>query len=901
MKSLKVKLVSIVSAFILALSLLIVGVWAVGQSQTITMEGSVNFNVADKSLYVKDVRMQEDNNSTPYSLIEQDKFMPGYINGNFNMDLGEFTNDYGTFALYFDIINTMDESTGETFEYTVDSPTQPSNGTATITILDNNGDIIERIPQGTVKPSQITDSTQVSATIKLTVSSTSSSQVDLSEITITINQFVPEVYDYFTFEINEDKQTVTLTDYTSLSDSTDVVIPSTVSQNVEGQWIEGNAFTVTAIAGGGVFYNSGITSVELPSTLTSIGGSAFYNCNGLTSITFPSGLTSIGDYAFSYCSGLTTVDLSNCTSLKSIGGSAFSYCSGLTAVDLSNCTSLTRIGDFAFDSCSSLASITLPSSLTSIGLGALNRCGGLESITVEEGNSVYHSEGNCMIETDTNTLVFGCNNSTIPSYITSIGDGAFLGCSGLTSITLPSRLTGIGESAFNSCSGLTSITLPEGLTRIEASAFYNCYALAEVYNYSSLTLTIGSDDKGNVAQYAKEVYNLSDGEEKPAPRIQTIDNMQYYVYEDDFIALVPTSRDISSINLDSKTTEINQGAFYDFDGLTTVDLSNYTSLTSIGSYAFYGCSGLTSITLPEGLTSIGDYAFQDCSGLTTVNLNNCISLTSIGYGAFLDCSGLTSITLPEGLTSIEGSAFYGCSSLTSITLPEGLTSIGDFAFQDCSGLTSITLPEGLKSIGDWAFYDCSGLTTVDLSNCTNLTSIGDYAFQECSGLTGITLPSSLKSIGNSAFKYCSGLTSITLPEGLTSIGGSAFYGCSSLTGITLPSSLKSIGNSAFYYCSGLTSITLPEGITSIGNSAFYGCSGLTSITLPSSLTSIGYRAFRSCNSLDSVAFANTATTGWYVTEDETATSGEDISVSDSITNATYLKNTYVNYYWKRNV
>ena len=876
MKSLKVKLFSTISVFVIALSMLIVGVWAVGQSQTITMEGSVNFNVADKSLYVKDVRMQEDNNSTPYSLIEQDKFMPGYINGNFNMDLGEFTNDYGTFALYFDIINTMDESTGETFEYTVDSPTQPSNGTATITILDINGDAIDRIPQGTVKPSQISDSTQVSATIKLTIASTSSSQVDLSEITITINQFVPEVYDYFTFSDNGDG-TVTLTDFNArLSDSTDVVIPSTVSQNVEGQWIEGNAFTVTAIADS-VFRSSSITSVEFPSTLQSIGYGAFSGCRMLTG-----------------------------------------------ELNLGECTSLTSIGDFAFDSCSSLASITLPSSLTSIGLGALNRCGGLESITVEEGNSVYHSEGNCMIETDTNTLVFGCNNSTIPSYITSIGDGAFLGCSGLTSITLPSRLTGIGESAFNSCSGLTSITLPEGLTRIEASAFYNCYALAEVYNYSSLTLNIGSDDKGNVAQYAKVVYNLSDGEEKPAPRIQTINNMQYYVYEDDFIALVPTSRDISSINLDSKTTEINQGAFYDFDRLTTVDLSNYTNLTSIGDYAFYGCSGLTSITLPSGLTSIGGSAFQDCSGLTTVNLSNCISLTSIGYGAFLDCSGLTtvdlsnctsltsigygaflgcsgltSITLPSGLTSIEGSAFQDCSGLTSITLPEGLTSIGDFAFQECSGLTGITLPSSLKSIGNSAFKYCSGLTSITLPE--GLTSIGDFAFQECSGLTGITLPSSLKSIGNSAFYYCSGLTSITLPEGITSIGNSAFYGCSSLTSITLPSSLKSIGNSAFKYCSGLTSITLPEGIASIGNSAFYGCSSLTSITLPSSLTSIGTRAFAGCNSLDTVAFANTATTGWYVTEDETATSGEDISVSDSITNATYLKNTYVNYYWKRNV
>ena len=276
MKSLKVKLASIVSAFILALSLLIVGVWAVGQSQTITMEGSVNFDVADKSLYVKDVRMQEDNNSTPYSLKDQDKFMPGYINGNFNMNLGEFINDYGTFALYFDIINTMNESTSETFAYTVDPPTQPSNGTATITILDINGDAIDKIPQGTVKPSQISDSTQASATIKLVVSSPSATQVDLSEVTITINQYVPEVYDYFTFEINEDNQTVTLATY-SLSSSTDVVIPATVSRNDEGQWIEGNTYTVTAIVSGsspldGVFYNSGITSVELPSTLESIGG-----------------------------------------------------------------------------------------------------------------------------------------------------------------------------------------------------------------------------------------------------------------------------------------------------------------------------------------------------------------------------------------------------------------------------------------------------------------------------------------------------------------------------------------------------------------------------------------------------------------------------------------------------
>ena len=382
MKSLKVKLVSIVSAFILALSLLIVGVWAVGQSQTITMEGSVNFNVADKSLYVKDVRMQEDNNSTPYSLIDQDKFMPGYINGNFNMNLGDFTNDYGTFALYFDIINTMDESTGETFAYTVDPPTQPSNGTATITILDNNGDTIDRIPQGTVKPSQISDSTQASATIKLTIASTSSSQVDLSEIIITINQVPPEVYTIFDFEVDEQTKTATLISFNeSLAEGkTDIVIPASISKNAEEQWMEGNTYTVE-----------------------SIGEFAFQGCTSLTRINFPSSLESIGESAFYGCYGLTSIDLSGCKNLISIGNSAFSTCSALTGdLDLSECINLISIGDGAFGMCG-LTSITFPSSLISIGDSAFNFCSGLTSIT-------------------------------LPSSLTSIGRGAFQNCLKLSSI-----------------------------------------------------------------------------------------------------------------------------------------------------------------------------------------------------------------------------------------------------------------------------------------------------------------------------------------------------------------------------------------------------------------------------------------------------------------------------------
>ncbi|MEE1316263.1 MAG: leucine-rich repeat domain-containing protein [Prevotella sp.] len=118
----------------------------------------------------------------------------------------------------------------------------------------------------------------------------------------------------------------------------------------------------------------------------------------------------------------------------------------------------------------------------------------------------------------------------------------------------------------------------------------------------------------------------------------------------------------------------------------TYDSKEY-SVTSIGSSAFRGCSGLTSITIPNSVTSIGERAFYDCSGLTSIDIPN--SVTSIGNSAFLGCSGLTSITIPNSVTSIGERAFYDCSGLTSIYIPESVTRISQEAFYGCSRITRI--------------------------------------------------------------------------------------------------------------------------------------------------------------------------------------------------------------------
>ena len=562
-------------------------------------------------------------------------------------------------------------------------------------------------------------------------------------------------------------------------------------------------------------------------------------------------------------------------SVTTIGSSAFSYCISLTSIEIP--ASVTTIGSSAFFYCTSLTSITIPASVTSIGSASFIDCSELESIMVESQNTIYHSAGNCLIETASKTLIVGCKNSIIPTdgSVTAIGSHAFDGCHSLTSITIPASVTTIGYSAFNSCS-FTSISIPASVISIDDYAFFNCNSLTTVTFADRFAGMLGSDVFSCCGNLTRTQY----------------DNCTYI--------------------------KANDNPYFLLSSCNNKNLSSYQiheDVKIISGAVFEGCSRLSAIEIPAGVFSISDRMFCDCTSLTSIEIP--ASVTSIGSYAFYECGSLTSIEIPASVTSIGSCAFYYCTSLTSVTFAENsqLTSIGERAFLECISLTSIEIPTGVTSIGEWAFYNCTLLTDVYITDIAVWCNIdfGNFSASPLqhkgnlclngSELSGaISIPNGVKKIPECAFYYCNQITSVEIPASVISIADYAFEGCSSLVSVTFAegSQLISIGDYAFNGCKQLASIVIPTSVTSIGDAAFQICSSLVSIEIPASIIYIGPYAFNGCKSLVSVTFAEPS--GWWCSLYEDATSGIAISatnLADSMNAETYLKSTYWNYYWKR--
>ena len=626
-------------------------------------------------------------------------------------------------------------------------------------------------------------------------------------------------------------------------------------------------------------------SLEIPATVrnnntaylvTSIDERAFSSCSSLTSVTIPNSVTSIGEYAFYGCSNLSNLYLGDF----------------VTSIDM-----------FAFGRCVGLTSVTIPSSVTSIGSGIFIGCTGLTSISVDAENTVYDSRNNCnaIIKTSTNTLIQGCQNSTIPNGVTSIDNNAFNDHTGLTSISIPVSVTSIGHDAFYGCIRLTCVSLPDSVISINSRAFSGCSGLTSV----SIPNTITS-----------------------------IKLATFY----------GCSR-LTSITIPNSVTSIGESAFNGCSSLTSMTIPN--SVTSIGQNAFKECIGLESVTIPNSVTSIENAAFSGCSDLQSItveaetfpataanafsgvptdipvnvpcgsglayqaatgwsqftniqedpnsphyslyytldNTNNTATVYGSNVNSFgnpvndrvaIDnCGTFANLVIPSSVTSegntytvtsIGENAFYENSDLVSVEIPESVTSIGKYAFNRCSSLASATIPNTVTTIGEGVFYYCENLASVTIGN--GVTSISPNAFEGC-GLTSITIPNNVTSIGRGAFKNCSSLQSVNIHKLVTSIGGLVFNGCTVLASISVEADNTVydsrnncnaiIETRANRLMSGCKNTVIPESVTVIGENAFNGCTGLTSITIPNSVTTIEVQAFRECSGLERVTFDNSPT------------------------------------------
>ena len=476
--------------------------------------------------------------------------------------------------------------------------------------------------------------------------------------------------------------------------------------------------------------------------------------------------------------------------------------------------------------------------------------------------------------TDTDVIIPPIYNGLL---VTSIGNSAFFGCKGLTSIEIPSNVTSIDSYAFENCSSLVSITFKEGsqLESIGDSAFDYCISLTSIEIPSSV-IFIGP-------QAFSDCWSLT------------------------------------SIVIPENVTSIRDKAFSYCNSLTRIIIPN--SVTSIGDSAFNCCISLKSIVIPNSVTTIKYKAFSSCDSLIIyceaqskpddwdsewnyddrpvywgatkediIEENGIQYLIIDGEAILMGYVGsATEVVIPSNIgvngtqydvTSIRDNAFSYCNSLTRIIIPNSVTSIGDSAFNSCDSLTNIVIPNSVTSIGDSAFDSCDSLTNIVIPN--SVTSIGSYAFSNCWSLVIYCEVESQPDGWSSSWNYFNrsvywGVTKEDIIEenGIQYliIDGEAILTkyVGSATEVVIPSNIgvnnsqfnvTSIGDSAFDYCISLTNITIPSSVTSIDESAFSDCINLTSIVIPNSVTIIGDSAFINHHSLSIYCEAKSQPSGW---------------------------------------
>ena len=493
--------------------------------------------------------------------------------------------------------------------------------------------------------------------------------------------------------------------------------------------------------------------------------------------------------------------------------------------------SVESIGSKAFNNCKYISSIYVPNSVDHINLSTFVGCSNI-SLNIEEGNNEIEFSGansNSQIE-----HIFLGRDIKNYNYELDYDDtetkvfySPFANLTSLKSITFSKKINKIPTLAFKNCSSLNSIIIHENINEIGSCAFEGC---------KNLNMTIS-------------------------------DNNKYYYTED-------------KILFNKNKTKI-LGAWKE----GTYSIPN--SVTSIGSSAFEGCSGLSSITIPNSVTYIYAATFSNCSKLTNLTIEdgvktlyfaNPYSIVDncyfVSYGSVFENSPIENLYIGRDINYesydfigdlLSGAPFSYSKNLKSVTIGEKVTKIHDYFFIGCDKISSLIIPNNVTSIGKYAFYGNKLQSITVAKDNANYSSNEGILFNKnrttliqypCGKQGAYTIPDNVTTIEEYAFYGSSGLSSITIPNSVTNIKEYAFYGCSGLSSITIPNSVTNIKEYAFYGCSGLSSITIPNSVTNIKEYAFYNCSGLTHLTIGNSVEEIAYRAFGECNKIKEIYILN---------------------------------------------
>ena len=570
-------------------------------------------------------------------------------------------------------------------------------------------------------------------------------------------------------------------------------------------------------------------------------------------------------------------------------------------------TAITTIPDGAFQNCTSLESIEIPSSVADIGTGVFSNCNNLTSLRVNGANPTFDSRNNCnaIIETATNTLVAGCNNTRIPNTATAIGNGAFQNCTGITSIVIPNSITTIGDNAFLSCTSLGSVEIPNSVTSIGENAFGGCDELSSIKwtpNASaSATSPLASSNcisylfkEGGNSEKVEQLAASYDGQFKAIYVVEGIIELTAYPshswYYDYNYFCTYYDPNLSLLAADGEAQAY--GVTYD-DGYTNLHAVEEDVVYPGYPVLFSTSKSKVTLYLVSNVvgTNSADNELKGTAGEMTVEqTDNIYVLYNNGFyladgsvsahKAYLDLSA--ELTTPERLQFNEGTTdddgFKMTYTVTNGTITAEADGVavnsGDMVAEDAYVTLTFT-PEPYDTIqsatlqeyvpGEYAEAAPRAPQlhpgVIDITDDIRDSFDGEryhYDFNMPPTYRHFKVAFTKKIIefeDDNVKAICvqrwdtDGDSELSEKEAaaVTTIG-TAFKGNTTIrkfNELRFFTAITTIPSNAFLNCTSLESVELPYTITAIGTSAFDGCTALRNTNLPGALTSIGKYAFRS--------------------------------------------------------